>query len=155
MVEKDKKNNKEKPQKKDEIEKRKPEDTKEPQQEDLPIPQEFFDKLPEEVQVSLKSMYSMQSYSGRAPSPLLEKLTPEHITSLIEGSREENTRDYSLVSSSRWFRLTYVIIGVGMFLFLTYFFGQSNESLYQDIIKMVVLFVGGFGAGLGFRSKKG
>jgi len=154
LVEKDKENNKEKPQKKDEIEKRKPEDTKEPQQEDLPIPQEIFDTLPEEVQVSLRTAFSMQSFSGRPPSPLLEKLTPEHIDSLIEGSREENARDYSLVSSSRWFRLAYVIIGVGLFLFVTYFFGQSNESLYVDIIKMLALFGGGFGAGFGFRAKK-
>lgn len=127
---------------------------KESSQEDLPIPAEVFETLPKEVQVSLKSMYSMQSFSGRAPSPLLEKLTPEHISSLIEGSMEENVRDYSLITSSRWFRLAYVLMGVGMFIFLTYFFGQSNESLYQDIIKMVVIFVGGFGVGLGFRSKK-
>lgn len=100
MTEKNEEDKKKKENKK-ELEKK--DNKKESSQEDLPIPQEFFDKLPEEVQVSLRTAFSMQSFSGRLPSPLLEKLTPEHIDSLIEGSREEDARDYSLESSSRWF----------------------------------------------------
>lgn len=152
MTEKNEEDKKKKENKK-ELEKK--DNKKESSQEDLPIPQEFFDKLPEEVQVSLRTAFSMQSFSGRLPSPLLEKLTPEHIDSLIEGSREEDARDYSLESSSRWFKLTYALFAVGLFVFLTIFFGQKNESLYVDIIKMLALFGGGFGAGFGFRAKKG
>ena len=143
------KNNDKKSDKKD-ILKRSKDNKKESPKEDFPsIPQEIIESLPEEHRVSLRAMFSSLSFSGKPPSPILEKVTEEHITELIDGSKKHDERQYKFAASGRKYNLTYILIFVGVFVFLTLFFGRSNESLYIEITKAIAFLAGGFAGGLG------
>lgn len=50
---------------------------------------------------------------------------------------------------------TQTTLGVGAFLFLTWFLVGADKEVYLEVLKLLVVFVGGLGSGYGIKSRAG
>ena len=90
--------------------------------------------------------------SGPVFHPVFEKFEREHVTQLLENSFERERAEQKARSSDRWFRLTYVALVAGLFVFLTLLLLPNNTDLYFQILQGLGLFLAGFAGGYGVRS---
>ncbi len=109
---------------------------------------------PDDVKRGITSYFGMLSRFGPMPSPLEEKLTNEHVTSIIESTREDTKRGYQERREGRIVMVSLVIGGVIFFGWLVVNLGQSNPDLLLEVVKGVVLFGGGLAGGYGLRSTR-
>lgn len=125
----------------------KPKTSKESSDIDI-IPEEVLEAIPEEDRGKVVSIIKQSMFSGisRRTSPIADKITPEHITTLITNSDESDKRDRSERKSERNYNLILVLIGLVFIGFLIVFL-QSNMNLLITIITAILSFVGGFGFG--------
>ncbi len=103
----------------------------------------------------VKRMVEMMAVSMSRRSgfhPIFDKLTGGHVTKFLDHAHEDNKNEYELNRSNRWFRLVYVLLGMGLFLFLVVYLGQDNSDLLADIIKIAAAFLGGLGGGYGMKA---
>lgn len=108
--------------------------------------------MPPEVRQTVR-MAMMQTFSrGPAVHPLLEKFTAGHIDKVLDYSQEDDKNEFSLRRSNRYFNLSYVIIGLSVFIFLIVFLAPQNIDLLKDILKLLVAFIGGVGSGFGLKT---
>jgi predicted PurR-regulated permease PerM len=113
------------------------------------IPEEIFKDAPPMV----RQMLEMTVMSGRLPNPIANKLTPEHITSIIESSRDDDKRQFQDTLYSRFFNLGYVVIACVIFIFLVVFL-KSEPEMLKDILKVFTGMIAGFGAGYAVKGYK-
>ncbi len=91
---------------------------------------------------------------GPMHHPIFGKFEAEHVTQFLENVRERERDESRHKNSERWFRLAYVIIGIAVFAFLTYFLLPEHSELYFDILKGVGIFAAGIAGGYGIKSYK-
>ncbi len=131
---------------------------KRPNQEDTEtlIPDEIYENIPEEDRDRIESIVSQTLISGvmRQNHPLSEKITPEHITKLIDNSEARDVRDYQERKSNRWYHLAVLVISLVFLAFLIIFLKEDKELLYKVIIA-IISFAGGFGVGAIRQKNKG
>ena len=84
--------------------------------------------------------------------PIFAKLEREHVTQFLDHAHESDTNESRFRSSSRWFRLGYVLIGVAIFVFLTVFLIPGQSALYFEILKGIGIFAAGVGGGYGIKA---
>ncbi len=94
----------------------------------------------------------MQSFHGQPQDPLLEKFESEHVHKFLDYLQRDDDNAFYLAKSNRWFHLVYTILGLGFFLFLIFYLLPVDKSLLLDLIKIIVIFAGGFGSGFGLKS---
>ncbi len=114
-------------------------------------PEEALVSLP----VSLRRMFSA-TLSGPLRNPLLDKLTAEHISSLI--SAADKDRDRALEdrrNARKWQSVISILIIIVVALLLGYFAFLQQNSLVAEIIKLAAVGLGGFGGGYGFARWRG
>ena len=87
--------------------------------------------------------------SGPAPDPLIQKLTPQHVATLIEHSEKESKRDHKLLREGRIYTLVYALIAVLAFFGFALMFGHSNPALFTQVLVFLAPFGAGFAAGWG------
>ena len=80
-------------------------------------------------------------------------MTPEHITSIIESSRDDDKRQFQDTLYSRFFNLGYVVIACVIFIFLVVFL-KSEPEMLKDILKVFTGMIAGFGAGYAVKGYK-
>ncbi|MFH2091458.1 MAG: hypothetical protein ABIJ31_03770 [Pseudomonadota bacterium] len=116
---------------------------------------EFIEKSepPPHVKEIMLGMMRSSSTSGPMPHPIVSKLNDEHIHKFLDYSQKDDQNAYELTKSNRWFRLIYAILAASVFLFLIVFLLPNNKELLIDLIKILIAFVGGLGAGLGLKDK--
>jgi len=112
--------------------------------------QQFLKSAPSQVRGFLMQMTHRSG--GPFPHPLFEKFKSEHVGQFLEITREENMREYSLASRAQVFRLVFAALIVAFLVFLVLFLAPSNKDILTDILKILAVFAGGFGAGFGTRS---
>ena len=95
---------------------------------------------------------SMMRQVGPASHPLVEKINEKHIDRILQLSDQSEARAFEETTQSRWFTLTYVVIAACVFIFLTAFLVGMNADLYMEIIKLLVVFLGGLGGGFGIKT---
>jgi len=127
------------------------------QAEDLPakIDQEAeFEKLAKSIPPPARAfMMQMTRMSGSPfPHPIFEKFKPEHVEKFLEYSHKENENRYLFLSSNRYFYFGYALLFVAVLVFLIVYLAPFHKDLLGDILKMLAVFAGGFGAGLGAKS---
>ena len=88
---------------------------------------------------------------GPARNPVLEKLTEDHITTLIENGSKNDGRILEDSKAERRYRMAYILIGLLSFGLLTAYILPLDKELYKQVIQLLVAFGGGFGAGYGYR----
>lgn len=112
------------------------------------IPEEVLEAIPEEDRGKVVSIIRQSMFSGitRRTNPIADKITPEHITTLIRNSDESDKRDRFERKSERSYNLILIMIGLAFIGFLIVFL-QSNMNLLITIITAILSFIGGFGFG--------
>lgn len=108
--------------------------------------------LPPEVRRSVELMFSMQRMSGPMPSPLLQKIEPQHITKLLDSAEKTEQRAYDDAQASRRWGFAYLLVFCAVFVFATVFLVKADKELFKEVMKIGVSFVGGFGGGIGLKS---
>lgn len=129
--------------------------------------EEIFEELPDEVseiiekldpddrKVITKSFQLMMSGFTPSPiTPIIKKLTPEHITKIIDYSESEDKRHYRYASWNRFYFTLYVLAAIAVFIFLTIYLSKGNMDLYIKIVELLIAFAGGFGLGVGYKNSK-
>lgn len=86
------------------------------------------------------------------PNPLTEKLTESHIDKMLEMSSKGNERAFEDSKASRRYTLVYVLLAIALFVFLTIYLVDVDQALWLEILKLLAVFVGGFGGGFGVKS---
>jgi predicted PurR-regulated permease PerM len=147
-----------------------PVDSKTATEETAPAKEEVLDEIPElphGVSNIIKKLPSKEGklisesfqlmMSGISPSPMApiyKKLTTEHIDKIIDYSENDERRHYKYAMWARFYTILYIIIGLGIFVFLTIYLSKDKTDIYMKIIEFLVLFVGGVGAGMSIRPPK-
>ncbi len=108
------------------------------------------------VQKGIEYMFQMRHSSGPFPPEILQKITPEHITSVIERGSKDDERNFIFAKSGRAWNFAYTVTGMlffaTLFIFLTIFLGERDLNAYRDILQDLFLFAAGFGSGFGIKA---
>ena len=120
------------------------------------LPPEVAEVLKEAPpEIRKKIQMGMFRASGPMASPLdelLDKVTPEHIDKFLDNTHKDVENDYKLKSSNRFFYFVYLLVIVSFMVFLVVFLAQDNQALLNDILKILLIFAGGFGSGFGYKA---
>jgi hypothetical protein len=114
----------------------------------------IIEELPPEERKRITSFLMMSSIQSSPLSPIFKKLTPDHITKIIDSSDKNNQRSYEFALWSKLNTFIVLLLGLGLFLFLTIFLAKSNVGLYKDIVQYLFTFLGGFGIGYAYKKFK-
>ncbi|WP_242046077.1 MULTISPECIES: hypothetical protein [Calothrix] len=93
----------------------------------------------------------MSRFSATSSSPILDKINQQHITTILESVEKDSERAFIDAQQARKYNLILILIFVTVFVFLTIFLVNKDVTVYQDILKILIIFGGGFGSGLGFK----
>ena len=88
------------------------------------------------------------------PHPLADKLTADHITTLIHNEDKRGLREHSLSVWGRAYTLAYLLIGIGTLFGLYFVIGKNNIDLFKQILGYLGTFGAGFAAGWGYNAFK-
>jgi len=128
-----------------------------PESPGLPLNDEMLRNVPPEIQREIIQSRTLLLGAGLEPNPLAEKVTGEHITKILDNTAEESGRRAKDKTQSRIFKFAAAVLAAGLFVFLTVFL-KPDRDLYVEIIQLLAIFAGGFGAGYGakaYREKSG
>lgn len=114
----------------------------------------FIQEAPPEIRRTVSALMMRTSSGSFHQHPLFDKFTSEHIDKFLDLNEEDNKRAYYFACSSRWFAFGYGFLILTFLLFLIVYLLPNNKDLLIDILKLLVSFAGGFGAGYGWKSKK-
>ncbi len=84
--------------------------------------------------------------------PIFGKFEPEHVTQFLTNVREREQDESHYKKGGRWFRLAYVLIGIGVFVFLTLLLLPDQSDLYFQILKGIGIFGAGIAGGYGIKT---
>ena len=90
--------------------------------------------------------------SGPGHHPVFDKFEPQHVTQFLKNTSESDKSKQQFRSSNRWFRLFYVMLGIGVFGSLTLLLMPDQSELYFQLLQGLGLFGGGFAGGYGLKS---
>jgi len=112
------------------------------------IPEEILEAIPEEDRGRISSIIKQTMISGvmRRNNPISDKITTEHITSLIEKSDTHDLRDREERKSEKNYTIIYILIALAFIAFLIVYL-KDNQDLLIKIVIGIISFVGGFGFG--------
>jgi hypothetical protein len=114
------------------------------------IPDEL-ENLPPEIKREIRTFLSMGRLSASSSSPILDKINQQHITKILDSVEKDSERAFIDAQETRKYNLIAICIFVAVFMFLTAFLVNKDVAVYQDILKIIIIFGGGFGSGLGFK----
>ncbi|WP_276751644.1 hypothetical protein [Chlorogloeopsis fritschii] len=84
-------------------------------------------------------------------SPIQDKINEQHISRILDIVEKDDDRAFADTQSARLYNLITIIIFLVFFGFLTYFLVNKDVVVYQDILKIIIIFGGGFGSGFGYK----
>jgi|SRR5215213_4902347 len=126
----------------------------EPELSNLPIEPEVLEKLPPDARKRLVEMNSFMALSGPMIPPFLKKVNEEHISKVLDISDKDSQRIYDDAQSTKKYILAYVVLSFILFGFLVVYLADKNPTLLKEILTVLGIFAGGFGAGYGVKTYK-
>lgn len=120
----------------------------------MPGNTEFLNEIHPEFKKITRIM-SMQGVAGLERTHVSPKITEKHIDKILEISEKDDERRYKDIQHSRLYNLIYILLGGGIFIFLTLFLVGKDPELFKELIKLLIAFVGGLGTGYGIKSYTG
>ena len=119
---------------------------------EIPVLQEVLEKLPAEARrVIARSFSASTMVAGPMPNPILEKLTEEHISDLIETVDKDGDRALEDRKHSRkWLAIILVLVMFPIVGLLGYFAFLEQFDLALEILKLAGMAGGLFLGGIGF-----
>ncbi|WGV27045.1 hypothetical protein [Halotia branconii] len=112
---------------------------------------EELENLPPQIKREIKTVLSMGRFSASSISPILDKINQQHITKILESVEKDSERAFIDAQDARKYNFLAICIFVAVFVFLTVFLVNKDIVVYQDILRILIIFGGGFGSGLGFK----
>ena len=111
--------------------------------------------MPEDDRAVIEMILSSRSVLTRSslPGSLSNKINTEHISKMLDIAEQDNEREFKDTKLSRLYNLITLVIVLIFLGFITVFLGNKDLSTYQDIVRILIIFGGGFGAGYGYKSR--
>ena len=72
---------------------------------------------------------------------------------MLDIAEQDNEREFEDTKLTKLYNLVTLVIILVFLGFITVFLGNKDLSTYQDIIRILIIFGGGFGAGFGYKSR--
>ncbi len=94
----------------------------------------------------------MTQFGDNSAFQFAEKVTSEHIDKMIDNSEKVSDRSFRFASRQQIMNFFYILVSVGVFIFLTIYLSGDNPQLYKDIISYALTFLAGTGLGFGIKS---
>ena len=112
------------------------------------IPKELLDTVSEEEREKIITVIQETMFSNitKSASDFTEKITTDHITSIISNSDIQDKRDRDERKGQRNHQLIIFLLCLAFFVFIIVFLKSEKELLYKIIIA-VISFLGGIGIG--------
>ncbi|MEO1430980.1 MAG: hypothetical protein AAFV71_18340 [Cyanobacteria bacterium J06633_8] len=119
---------------------------------DLEKLSENLEELPPQVRKVVEATLSMQRISSSSlVSPISEKINEKHIDKILNIVEKDDERAFADSQSARKYSFFTLIIVLVFFVCLTVFLVNKDVAVYQEVLKIIVIFGGGFGSGIGFK----
>ena len=83
---------------------------------------------------------------------IFDKFESGHVSQFLDQAHEAGREERQIRREDRRFRFGYVLIGVGIFVFLTWFLLPDHAALYLEILKALGIFGAGAAGGYGLRA---
>lgn len=116
------------------------------------LPDELEEILPPQLRKVVQATLSMQRVSSSSlVSPISEKINEKHITQILNIVEKDDERAFADTQSARRYFLITLIIVLLFFGGLTVFLVNKDVAVYQELLKIIIIFGGGFGSGIGFK----
>ena len=114
--------------------------------EDSPIPQEILDQIPEPARTQIiETMVGVIS-TGPMQNPIVNKITSEHITQIINNNESQSQRTYEAQNTGRKYSLGYALLGSLLLSAFAYITIPSNPEFFEQILETIItLVIGGVG----------
>ena len=90
--------------------------------------------------------------SGPERHPVFDKFEPEHVTQFLDNSYKLESAEGNFRRGGRWFIFLLISLAVAVFVFLTIFLVPDHLDVYTEILKIILAFLGGMGAGYGVKT---
>ena len=100
----------------------------------------------------LVASFAAISRTGPAYHPIFDKFESEHVSQFLRQAHEQDQDEQQFARSSRWFRLVYALMGLGVFVFMTVLLLPEHGSLYVEILKGLGIFAAGAAGGYGLKA---
>ena len=112
------------------------------------IPNELLDAVPDKDREKLITIIQETMFSSitKSANNLTDKLTPDHITSIISNSDTQDKRDRDERKGQRNYHLLIFLLSLLFLGFIIVFLKDDKELLYKIIIA-IISFLGGVGVG--------
>lgn len=123
----------------------------------MPEPQERNEQeRPLQQYSEVGDLFAMVSQFGPAPSPIAEKITPEHISAMLEIDRARIGNEHlSEKDQRRFLIIVFGMLGFFVLAMLYVLLATGNDQLTEKVLtgffSLIAGFLGGFGVG---RAKK-
>ena len=85
-------------------------------------------------------------------NPVLKQVTSGHLSQILENDFKLRRDESQHRTSERWFRLFYVMLGIGIFVFLTLTLLPDHSDLFFKLVQGVGIFSAGFAGGYGVKT---
>lgn len=112
------------------------------------------ENIVEGMPAEMKRIMRASLFMGNMANPMLEKITPEHITQVLKISDKQEDNSHSEYKTDKRYTFLYFIVGAAIFVFLIYFLIDRDKDLLLKLISYLVAFAGGFGVGRIPRKKE-
>ena len=133
------------------------EEAEDAEEEAGPVPPEILEGLPKEQRVKIERYFSASMMAvGSIGNPILQKLTPEHISDLIALSSKEveteheDKKDTRRILAVLGFAVLAAAVGFACLLAV-----KQNNDLLIEVIKLGAIAVGGILGGYGIGRTRG
>ena len=93
-------------------------------------------------------------FAGSVVNPVLQKITPDHISKTLEMRQEQERADNKFRESNRNYVVFYVILAALLIVGATYWFSDDNPDLYKAILTHVAALAAGITGGWGWANIK-
>lgn len=119
----------------------------------VPIPDEVLEHVPPEHRKAFVSaVSSVTQLAAPVVNPILQKVTSEHVSQVIDLAEGDSVREYDAGKSRRRYQFAYFLLGAGVTVGLIIFFTVSdNRDLIPPIVTAIAGFLGGLATGQYFR----
>lgn len=111
-----------------------------------------LEQLPPQVRKVIETTLSMRGISSSSLiSPISDKINEQHIDKILDIVEKDDERAFTDTQSARQYFLITLIIVLGFFGSLTVFLVNKDVAVYQELLKIIIIFGGGFGSGFGYK----
>ena len=121
--------------------------TGEEAEEGLPIPPEVLDNMPPEIRSEVvRAFSSITQVAAPILNPVLQRVTSDHLTQIINNVDTQSDRDAEAEKSNRRYQFAYFFVTIVVILGLLVFFAIREQ---YNVLIPVVTGITGLGSGFG------